>query len=150
GLLHVVLRRGAEDRDFIAAHTLGWEAFRERILEFPPTRVAEITGLSVRCIEDLGEQLAAARPTAIRIGPGMQRHAGGGMAVRAITCIPGVTGDWRYPGGGVVYDTRSFFAGNWPALWRDDLRPPGTRVLTMTRPGEALLERDDPAVRALL
>ena len=150
GLLHVVLSRGAEDRDFIAAHTLGGDAFRARILEYPPARVAEITGLSLTCIEELGERLATARPTAIRIGPGMQRHAGGGMAVRAITCIPGVTGDWRHPGGGVAYDTRSFFAGNWPALWRDDLRPPGTRVLPMTRLGETLLERHDPPVRSLL
>ena len=44
------------------------------------------------------------------------------MAVRTITCIPGVTGDWRYPGGGVSYDTRGFFGLNWAALWRDDLR----------------------------
>ena len=150
GLLHVVVARGAEDRDFIEAHTLGWDAFRERILEYPPARVAEITGLPVRRIEDLGERLATARPTAIRIGPGMQRHAGGGMAVRTITCIPGVTGDWRHPGGGVAYDTRSFFKGNWAALWCDDLRPPGTRVLAMTRLGEALLELRDPPVRALL
>src|SRR6266567_4837735 len=124
---HVVVARGAEDRDFIEAHTLGWDAFRERILEYPPARVAEITGLPVGRIEELGERLATARPTAIRIGPGMQRHAGGGMAVRTITCIPGVTGDWRHPGGGVAYDTRSFFKGNWAALWCDDLRPPGTR-----------------------
>ena len=150
GLLHVVVARGAEDRDFIEAHTLGWGAFRERILEYPPARVAEITGLPVGRIEELGERLATARPTAIRIGPGMQRHAGGGMAVRTITCIPGVTGDWRHPGGGVAYDTRSFFKGNWAALWRDDLRPPGTRVLAMTRLGEALLELRDPPVRALL
>ena len=150
GLLHVVVARGAEDRDFIEAHTLGWDAFRARILEYPPARVAEITGLPVGRIEDLGERLATARPTAIRIGPGMQRHAGGGMAVRTITCIPGVTGDWRHPGGGVAYDTRSFFKGNWAALWRDDLRPPGTRVLAMTRLGEALLELRDPPVRALL
>ena len=72
------------------------------------------------------------------------------MAVRAITCIPGVTGDWRYPGGGAAYDTRSFFKGNWPALWRDDLRPPGTRVLAMTRLAEALLAPSDPPVKALL
>ena len=150
GLLHVVVARGAEDRDFIEAHTFGWDAFRERILEYPPARVAEITGLPVGRIEELGERLATARPTAIRIGPGMQRHAGGGMAVRTITCIPGVTGDWRHPGGGVAYDTRSFFKGNWAALWRDDLRPPGTRVLAMTRLGEALLELRDPPVRALL
>src|SRR5262245_4397707 len=149
-LLHVMVARGAEDRDFIDAHTLGWEAFRERILAYPPTRVAEITGLPVARIEALGERLASTRPTAIRIGPGMQRHAGGGMAVRAITCIPGVTGDWRYPGGGAAYDTRSFFKGNWAALWRDDLRPPGTRVLAMTRLGEALLELTSPPVKALL
>ena len=139
GLLHVVVARGAQDREFIEEYTLGWDAFRERIQDYPPARVAEITGLPVERIEALGERLATARPTAIRIGPGMQRHAGGGMAVRAITCIPGVTGDWRYPGGGAAYDTRSFFKGNWPALWRDDLRPPGTRVLAMTRLAEALL-----------
>jgi anaerobic selenocysteine-containing dehydrogenase len=150
GLLHVVITRGAEDRDFIEQHTLGWNAFRPRILEYPPARAAEITGLAVERIEALGERLASSRPTAIRIGPGMQRHAGGGMAVRTITCIPGVTGDWRYPGGGAAYDTRSFFKGNWPALWRDDLRPRGTRVLAMTRLGEALLEPGDQPVSALL
>ena len=150
GLLHVVVTRGAEDTDFIETHTLGWDVFRERILEYPPARVAEITGLSVAQIEKLGGRLATARPTAIRIGPGLQRHAGGGNAVRAITCIPGVTGDWRFPGGGAAYDTRSFFKGNWAALWRDDLRPPGTRVFAMTRLGEALLELGDPPVRSLL
>jgi anaerobic selenocysteine-containing dehydrogenase len=81
---------------------------------------------------------------------GMQRHGGGGMAARVITCIPGVTGDWRYPGGGAVYDTRGFFRANWRALLRDDLRPAGVRRLSMTRLGEGLLEVDDPPVQALL
>jgi anaerobic selenocysteine-containing dehydrogenase len=150
GLLHVVVQGGAEDREFIDLHTVGWEAFRDRILKYPPDRVAAITGLPVDRIEALGARLAATRPTAIRIGPGMQRHAGGGMAVRTITCIPGVTGDWRYAGGGAVYDTRGFFRGNWAKLWRDDLRPPGTRIIPMTRLGEALLERTDPPVQSLL
>ncbi len=71
------------------------------------------------------------------------------MAVRTITCIPGVTGDWRYPGGGVHYDTRGFFGLDWAALWRDDLTPRPARALHMTRLGEGLLERDDPPVKAL-
>jgi anaerobic selenocysteine-containing dehydrogenase len=150
GLLHVVLSLGREDREFIAAHTSGWETFRARILEYPPERVSAITGLPRERIVALGRRLAETRPTGIRVTMGMQRHAGGGMAVRAITCIPGVTGDWRHAGGGVVYDTRGFFRGNWKALWRDDLRPPGTRSLSMTRLGEALLEVDDPRVMALL
>jgi anaerobic selenocysteine-containing dehydrogenase len=149
GLLHVVLDEGAEDRAFIARWTLGFEAFRSRILEFPPSRAAAITGLPAESIVDLGRRLARTRPTGIRIGIGIQRHAGGGMAVRAITCIPGVTGDWSLPGGGVCYDTRGFFGVNWAALYRDDLRTRDARALHMSRLGEGLLELDAPPVDVL-
>jgi len=149
GLLNVVLSEGREDREFIDQHTVGWEAFRQRILEFPPFRAAEITGLPAESIVELGKRLAETRPTGIRIGIGLQRHGGGGMAVRTITCIPGVTGDWRCPGGGVFYDTRGFFGVNWAALWRDDLRARPARALSMTRLGEGLLELDKPPVKAL-
>ena len=149
GLLNVVLTEGKEDRQFIDEHTVGWEAFRERILEFPPSRAAAITGLPTESIVELGKRLAQTRPTGIRIGIGLQRHGGGGMAVRTITCLSGVTGDWRYPGGGVFYDTRGFFGVNWDALWRDDLRPRETRSLDLKRLGEGLLDIDNPPVKAL-
>ena len=149
GLMHVVLTQGKEDRQFIAEHTIGWEKFRLRILEFSPSRAATITGLPSPDIIDLGKRLAEGRPTGIRIGIGLQRHGGGGMAVRTISCIPGVTGDWRYPGGGVFYDTRGFFGLNWNALWRDDLRPRQTRALDIKRLGEILLETDKPLVSIL-
>ncbi|HSF19471.1 MAG TPA: molybdopterin oxidoreductase family protein [Vicinamibacteria bacterium] len=149
GLLNVVVSIGREDREFLSEHTAGWETFRERILEFPPSRVAAITALPTESIVELGKRLADSRPTGIRIGIGIQRHGGGGMAVRTITCIPGVTGDWRYPGGGVHYDTRGFFGVNWPALFRDDLRRREARSLSMTRLGEGLLQVDNPPVKAL-
>jgi anaerobic selenocysteine-containing dehydrogenase len=149
GLLYVVLAEGKQDADFIAERTVGWEPFRARILEYPPSRVAAMTGLPVESIALLGKRLADSRPTGIRIGIGLQRHGGGGMAVRTLSCIPGVTGDWRYPGGGVFYDTRGFYGLNWNALWRDDLRARPRRVLTMTRVGEGLLETDDPPVKVL-
>jgi anaerobic selenocysteine-containing dehydrogenase len=150
GLLHVVLAEGAEDREFIDRHTLGWEAFRRRILEYPPARVTGICGLPADAIVELGRRIAHTRPTAIRLTMGLQRHGGGGMAVRTITCIPGVTGDWRHPGGGASYDTRGFFGVNWSALYRDDLRVAQTRSLSMTRLGEGLLEVTDPPVKALI
>jgi anaerobic selenocysteine-containing dehydrogenase len=149
GLLHVILTEGREDREFIAEHTVGWPAFRERILAFPPSRAAAITGLPVASIVELGQRLAGTRSTGIRIGIGMQRHGGGGMAVRTITCIPGVTGDWRYPGGGVSYDTRGFFGINWTGVRREDLCPRTPRILDMKRLGEGLLEFDNPPVQAL-
>lgn len=149
GLLHVVLTEGQEDRQFIEERTVGWEAFRERILAFPPARAAAITGLPCESIVKLGKQIANVRPTGIRIGIGLQRHGGGGMAVRTITCIPGVTGDWKYVGGGVSYLTKGFYGVNWAALRREDVRRQPTRVLDMKRLGEVLLDADNPPVKAL-
>lgn len=150
GLLHVVVSGGHEDRVYLERHTLGWDQFRERILQFPPDRVAAITGLAEERIVALGRRLATTRPTAIRATMGIQRHAGGGTAVRTLACVPGVTGDWQYPGGGFTYSTSGYFGGNTQALRRDDLLARPVRSLSMTRLGEGLLDVDDPPVKALV
>ncbi|GIH96626.1 molybdopterin-dependent oxidoreductase [Planobispora siamensis] len=131
GLLHVVLAEGAEDRDYLDDHTDNWEAFREEILRHPPARVAEITGLPEADIRALGLRLAHTRPTGIRATMGIQRHAGGGAAMRVIAAIPGVTGDWRHPGGGVAYSTSGHI--HLDIDTRNDLLPGPVRTLTMTR-----------------
>ena len=41
----------------------------------------------------------------IRVNYGLQRHGGGGMAVRTIVCLPALSGDWRYPGAGALPST---------------------------------------------
>jgi anaerobic selenocysteine-containing dehydrogenase len=147
--MNVVVGLGAEDREFLAARTVGWEEFRARIARFPPGLVADITGVPARDIVALGERIARTRPTAIRATMGMQRHAGGGAALRTLACLPGVTGDWARPGGGLSYSTDDHYPIALDALLREDLRPARTRRLSMTRLGEALLELDDPPVQAL-
>src|SRR5262249_13506726 len=103
GLLHGVLDEGAGDHDYVGRLTHGGDEFEPRIREFPPGRVAAITGLDRDRIVALGRRIAHTRPTGIRATMGIQRHAGGGMALRTLCAIPGVTGDWRYPGGGISY-----------------------------------------------
>ena len=41
----------------------------------------------------------------IRIGVAIERHAGGGQAVRSIACLPALTGAWRRAGGGLLHLT---------------------------------------------
>lgn len=149
GLLNVVVSLGLEDRDYLDRHTLGWPEFRQRIMEFSPARAAAITGVPEQQIVNLGERLAHTRPTAIRAGMGMQRHAGGGAALRLLACIPGVTGDWHHLGGGLSYSTGGSFGGDLAALQRNDLRQTPVRALTMTRLAEGLLKIDDPPVKCL-
>lgn len=149
GLIRIVVSMGAQDDAFLAEHTEGWDEFRERVMEYTPERTAEITGLPVERIVALGERIATTRPTSIRVSQGIQRHAGGGMALRTLACLPGVTGDWAIPGGGLHYSTSGHFKFNLSELARYDLLPNPVRTLSMTRMGEALLDIDGPPVKAL-
>src|SRR5438046_10277202 len=91
-------------------------------------------------------------PAAIRLNYGLQRHAGGGMAVRNILCLPALSGDWRHPAGGVVLSTSGFFGMNDAKLERPDLllkaRNANPRTINMVAIGDALLEAKPP-IRAL-
>lgn len=151
GMMHVIWRDGLQDDDYMNRHCLGADHLRKRALEeYPPERVASICGIDVEDIEQLTREYAGTRPSLIRINYGMQRHAGGGMAVRTITCLPAVVGAWRDPGAGALLSTSKMFPFANAALERPDLIPPGTRTVNMVQLAEALLgELSGPPVRAL-
>ncbi|MEV2271457.1 molybdopterin-containing oxidoreductase family protein [Nonomuraea africana] len=131
GLLHVVLAENAQDEEYLALHTEGWDDFRQEIMEWPVERAAEVTGIPAEAVHRLGMRLAHTRPTAIRATMGIQRHEGGGAAMRTIASIPGVTGDWRHPGGGVAYSTSGHVHLNIDR--RNDLLAKPVRTRYMTR-----------------
>ena len=63
-------------------------------------------------IERLAHEYGTIRPGLIRLNYGLQRHGGGGMAVRTITCLPAVIGAWRQPGGGALLSTSKLYPFN--------------------------------------
>jgi anaerobic selenocysteine-containing dehydrogenase len=153
GMMHVIYARGLEDADYLEQYTLGHEAMRERAAEWTPSRTAAVTGLPEETIVSLGERFGRAKAAFIRVNYGLQRHAGGGMAVRTIACLPALAGHWRRPGGGVQLSTSANFQFNRTALERPDLSPP-VRTINMIRLGDALTQADagvgGPPVKALI
>ena len=149
GMMHIILRDGLHDEDYIERHTLGIEELRTRVLEYTPARVSEITGIPAASIERLTEEYATTSPQFIRLNYGLQRHAGGAMAVRNIFCLPALVGAWRHPGGGALLSSSGFFKYNTPALERPDLIQGKPRTINMSRLGEALANAD-PRVRAIV
>jgi anaerobic selenocysteine-containing dehydrogenase len=150
GMMHVIFAEELEDKDYLASYTIGADELRQRAAEFPPERVAAICGLPAETIVRLARLYATTKPAAIRINYGIQRHAGGGMAVRATACLPAVVGAWRDAAGGIVLSTSGMFPLNYSKLERPDLMPsPTPRVLNMSELGDLLLRREDPPVRAL-
>ena len=154
GMMHVLFAEGLQDDDYLARYTLGVDQLRERVKEFPPSRVAAITGIPEARIIELARQYGKARAAFVRINYGLQRHAGGGMTVRTIACLPAVAGHWRRPGGGVQLSASGNFAFNKAKLQREDLSPAGTRTINMSLLGDALTKPDagvgGPPVRALV
>ncbi len=49
-MLHVLLREGLADMDYIRAHTEGFDALRETVREYPPESAAEICGVPAKDI----------------------------------------------------------------------------------------------------
>ena len=154
GIMHVLFAEGLQDDDYLARHTLGVEQLRARVQEYPVARVAAITGLPEERIVALARAYGRAKAAFVRVNYGLQRHGGGAMAVRAIACLPAVTGHWRRAGGGVMLSSSGNFAFNKEAVQRPDLIPPGTRTINMSLLGRALNEPDagvgGPPVRAMI
>ncbi len=155
GLAHIILREGWQDSEYLRAYTHGSDDFAILAAGYPPDRVSVLTGLTVAEIEQLARDYATIRPAVIRLNYGVQRTDRGGSAVRAISALPVLTGSWREIGGGLQLSTSGAFQFNRDALERPDLQmrsPLGraARLINMSELGRELLERRDPAVKALV
>ena len=143
------------DHDYIENYTLGWEALRERAMTWTLERAAEVCGIEPKQISALAQDWGTIPQAAIRLNYGMQRVKGGANAVRAIACLPALTGAWRHKAGGLLLSSSSNFKMNKTALHRPDLL--GTkqpRTLNMTTIGNDLNHPGNaewgPAIKALL
>lgn len=146
---HVVVAEGLVDEEYVADHTTGVDAYREVVADWTPDRAAAETGVPADDIVELARLLATARPAAIRLGVGLQRATGSGAALRAIQCLPALTGQWRWPAGGIA-GAVSLAYTNMANLSRPDLRPAGTREVNMIQLGRVLTDPAiDPPVRSL-
>ena len=139
GLMHELIANGWLDQDYIDRYTLGWPELRERALQWPAERAAQVCGLSAQQVRDLARDYGTMSPAAIRLNYGMQRVRGGGNATRAVACLPALVGAWRHPGGGLLMSSSGHFPVQHAALQRPDLRRGPSRVINMSTIGDDLL-----------
>ena len=153
GMMHVIIGENLHDADYVQKYTLGFEQLREKVKEYAPERVAQWTGISAADIRKLAVEYATTRPEVIRLNYGVQRSEGGGMATRAITMLPCITGSWTEVGGGLQLSVSEAASLNASALKRPDLMTTAlgreARTINMVELGRALNSIDDPPVKAL-
>jgi anaerobic selenocysteine-containing dehydrogenase len=152
GMMHVIIGENLHDADYVSKYTLGFEDLREKVKEYPPERVAQITGIATADIRQLAREYATVRPSVIRLNYGVQRSENGGMATRAIAMLPCITGSWKEVGGGLQLSTSGAFGLNKESLKRSDLMQSAlgreARTINMVELGR-VLNSENPPVKAL-
>src|SRR5450755_3179514 len=142
GLMHIIVRDGLHDRDYIERYAEGFDELLKRLPKYTPEQVSEWTGIAADDIRRLAREYATVRPSVIRVNYGIQRSDGGGMAMRAVTMLPCLIGSWKELGGGLQLSTSGAFGLNSQALKMPELmqkalgRP--ARIVNMVQLGTAL------------
>jgi len=149
GLMHLLVREGLCDDEFIAGKVQGFRELREQVLpDYAPERVSRLTGLAVDTLERMARAFAAARAPFISLGGGVARYRNGAMNVRCIVALPALTGAWAR-GGGCFVGTSTGAAFPMAKIARPDLQQGNPRTINMSQLGDALTRLDGPPVRSL-
>ena len=88
-MMHVMIRDGLVDLDYVSQHAIGYDALAERASQYSPTAVAHTVGLRAEEIERFAREYATTQPSLLRPLIGMEHHRNGAMQFRTLACLAG-------------------------------------------------------------
>lgn len=142
-IMHVLIRDGLVDRDYVAAHARGFDELTAHVREWTPARAAEVCGVGAADIERLARLYGSTKHAFIRTLIGAEHREHGAMFFRTLACLPVLTGAWTVRGGGLARSVGVWNARHIDANPFDPPESPSTRIISMNHLGRALT---DPAM----
>lgn len=150
GLAREIIVSGNHNQAWIDQFCHGWSQFRDQAMTFDLNRVSKITGIKASKIKQLAKLFVQQSPTMIRMGDSLNRNIQGGQTVRAIACLPALTGQYGILGGGLSCSTGDYFAWNDESINHWKHCPPPGRIINMNRLGFELNNSiKNPAIKSL-
>lgn len=101
GLMHIILEKGWEDREFIQERTEGFDEFKAVVEQYDPQSVSQITGVPEDVLYQAAEILATNKPMAVMFAMGITQHIVGVRNVMDLADLQMLLGNMGVPGGGV-------------------------------------------------
>jgi formate dehydrogenase alpha subunit len=101
GLMHVILREGWQDDEFIAGRTEGFEELKVLVEKYTPEVASEITGVPAEDIEEAARMMTKNRPGSLLYAMGITQHIVGVANVMSCANLQMLLGNMGVPGGGV-------------------------------------------------
>ncbi len=152
-MMHVMIRDGLVDHDYVSQHAIGYDALVERAREYSPEQVSPIVGLPADEIERFAHEYATTQPSLLRPLIGLEHHRNGAMQFRVLACLAVLSGAWRHRGGGLARSTHAlhFAALGMDRVLMPEVHAPGVRALNMRDLGSDLCNPAlQPPVRSLM
>ncbi|OSP55022.1 formate dehydrogenase subunit alpha [Pseudoruegeria sp. SK021] len=100
-LMHVIVKEGLYDRQYVDGFTEGFDELRAHLLGFPPEQMAELCGIPAETIRDVARLFAGARAGMIFWGMGISQHIHGTDNARCLISLALLCGHVGRPGTGL-------------------------------------------------
>lgn len=100
-MMHVIIKNGWEDKEFIAERCEGYEALKAEVENFTPEQAEKISGVPAKTIEKIAEMFAKAPTAAVYYSMGITQHITGVDNVKSIANLQMLCGNMGKVGGGV-------------------------------------------------
>lgn len=155
GVMHVLFKEGFADRDYMAKYADAPDELEAYLEARTPEWASAITGLDAAAIVDFARLYGSTKRSFLRLGYGFSRSRNGAVNLHAASCLPTVTGAWRYEGGGALYSNGGLYGVDKTLIEGLDACDTSVRLLDQCRIGPILLGDkqdlgDGPPVDALL
>ncbi len=103
GMLNVIIKEKLYDKDFVDNWTIGFDELAERIENYPPERVEEITWIPAETIRAAARMYATTKPACIQWGVAVDQNINSLQTIRSLLLLRAITGNLDVPGGDVFW-----------------------------------------------
>ncbi len=120
--INVIINEDLYDKDFVANWCYGFDELKERVQEYPPEKVADITWVPAEKIREVARFIATNKPGAIQWGLAVDENPNGVQLGHAILTLCAITGNLDVPGG-ITLGPPAALLGKWRMETRRNLSP---------------------------
>jgi len=100
-LLNVIVTEGLYDKQYVEAHTEGFENLKNHIKDFTPEAMAPVCGIESETLRTVAREYATAKASIIFWGMGISQHTHGTDNARCLISLALITGQVGRPGTGL-------------------------------------------------
>lgn len=137
-IMHVLLKEKLADRGYLEEFTDFNKGLESHLSQKTPEWASTITGVPVEVIIEFARLIGQNKQTYYRFGYGFTRSRNGAFNMHAASCLPAMTGAWKYKGGGALYSNAELFKLDKTLIMGTDVLDHNTRILDQSRIGEIL------------